>query len=474
MPTFALLKNDWITLVYLLAAVLFIYGLKMLSKVNTARRGNMISALGMLIAAAITLYEVTGATMHSLIWIGVALLIGATIGLIFALRVPMTGMPQMVALLNGFGGIASLLVACGWYATHGAESYDLSVGLAVLIGGVTFTGSLIAFAKLQGGAFKKWVPGTPVQLPLHKLWIALLILAPLALSGIMLEQPGWGWMLLLIALLSLAAGVPLVVGIGGADMPVVISLLNSYSGLAAAMAGFVLNNYALIITGSLVGASGLILTSIMCKAMNRSLVNVLFGGVGFEAAAAGATTGSNAEGKTARESSIEDAAIVLDAAQSVIVVPGYGMAVAQAQHAVRELADELARRSIAVKYAIHPVAGRMPGHMNVLLAEANVPYEQLYDLDGINPEFEQADVALVIGANDVTNPAARHAKSSPIYGMPILNVDKARQIFVIKRSLNPGFAGIENELYYDPKCAMLFGDAKKVVADLTAELKAEA
>jgi NAD(P) transhydrogenase subunit beta len=365
-------------------------------------------------------------------------------------------------------------VACGWYATHGPESYDLSVGLTVLIGGITFTGSLIAFAKLQGGVFKKWVPATPVQFPLHKLWIALLILAPLALSAVMLEQPGWGWMLLLIAVLSLAAGVPLVVGFGGADMPVVIALLNSYSGLAAAMAGFVLNNYALIITGSLVGASGLILTSIMCKAMNRSLVNVLFGGVGFEAADAGATTGSNAEGKTARESSIEDAAIVLDAAQSVIVVPGYGMAVAQAQHAVRELAEELARRNIAVKYAIHPVAGRMPGHMNVLLAEANVPYEQLYDLESANPEFEQADVALVIGANDVTNPAARHAKSSPIYGMPILDVDKARQIFVIKRSLNPGFAGIENELYYDPKCAMLFGDAKKVVADLTAELKADA
>ncbi len=474
MPTFALAKTDWMTLVYLLAAVLFIYGLKMLSKVNTARRGNLLSAVGMLIASAITLYHLDGATAHSLIWIALALLIGSLVGVIFAVRVPMTGMPQMVALLNGFGGIASLLVACGWYATHGRESYDLSVGLAVLIGGITFTGSLVAFAKLQGGVFKQWVPGTPVQLPFHKVLIAALILAPLALSLIMLEQPGWGWLLILIALLSLAAGIPLVVGIGGADMPVVISLLNSYSGLAAAMAGFVLNNHALIITGSLVGASGLILTSIMCKAMNRSLVNVLFGGVGFEAAAAGATSGSNAEGKTARESSIEDAAIVLDAAQSVIVVPGYGMAVAQAQHAVRELADELARRNIAVKYAIHPVAGRMPGHMNVLLAEANVPYEQLYDLESINPEFEQADVALVIGANDVTNPAARHAKSSPIYGMPILNVDKARQIFVIKRSLNPGFAGIENELYFDPKCSMVFGDAKKVVTDLAAALKDEA
>jgi proton-translocating NAD(P)+ transhydrogenase subunit beta len=295
----------------------------------------------------------------------------------------------------------------------------------------------------------------------------VLALGSLALAGVLIAQPHAGYVLILVALLSLTLGVLLVIGIGGADMPVVIALLNSYSGIAAAMAGFVLNNSALIITGALVGASGIILTKIMCKAMNRSLMNVLFGGVG--GAVAGGKGGPQGE---ARSFSIEDAAIVLDAARTVIIVPGYGMAVAQAQHAVKEFAQQLESRSIDVKYAIHPVAGRMPGHMNVLLAEADVPYEQLQDLEQINPQFEQADVALVIGANDVTNPAARHDTTSPIYGMPILDVDKARTVFVIKRSMNPGFAGIQNELYFKENTGMVFGDAKKVVSELSAELAA--
>jgi len=285
----------------------------------------------------------------------------------------------------------------------------------------------------------------------------------------MVAKPGFGFGLILITVLALVLGVLLVIGIGGADMPVIIALLNSYSGIAASMAGFVLNNNALIITGALVGASGIILTNIMCKAMNRSLMNVLFGGVGGVVKGA---KGAGSQGE-ARSFSIEDAAIVLDAARLVIIVPGYGMAVAQAQHAVKELAQQLEKRSIDVKYAIHPVAGRMPGHMNVLLAEADVPYEQLQDLEQINPQFEQADVALVIGANDVTNPAARTDTSSPIYGMPILDVDKARTVFVIKRSMNPGFAGIQNELYFKENTGMIFGDAKKVVSELTAELAAD-
>jgi NAD(P) transhydrogenase subunit beta len=488
--TLAITTTDVITLLYLLAAVLFIYGLKMLSSVKTAVRGNQISALGMLLASVVTLFYLTSGTMVSLAWIAAALIVGAAIGATLATRVQMTGMPQMVALLNGFGGIASLLVAWADYATDPptgkaltmaieagrftlvdnalAPTWNtlLAIGLAVLIGGVTFTGSLVAFGKLQG---LKITPGKPIQFPGQKLLIAVMILVSLGLTGCLIAQHGdAAWTIPVIAVLALALGILLVIGIGGADMPVVISLLNSYSGLAAAMAGFVLHNYCLIITGSLVGASGIILTNIMCKAMNRSLANVLFGGVGFEAASPGATTSDQG---TVREMTAEDVAIQLDAAGLVIVVPGYGMAVAQAQHAVAEMANLLAERGVEVKYAIHPVAGRMPGHMNVLLAEANVPYDQLCDLETINPQFEQAGVALVIGANDVTNPAARHDKSSPIYGMPILDVDKARSVVVIKRSLNPGFAGVENELYFLPNCGMLFGDAKSMVNQLVGELK---
>ncbi len=471
MWTQALTKPDILNLVYLLAAVLFIFGLKQLSAVKTARRGNFISSAGMLMATVATFFFISGGQWISLIWVFIAVLIGAGIGLYLALKIEMTGMPQMVALLNGFGGIASLLVACGDFARTPAEhgSWDslLATGLATLIGGVTFTGSLIAYGKLQG---VKWAPDKPVQFGGQKALIFAMLVGSLIVSALIAARPedaiSNGFFLVLIALVALTLGVLLVIGIGGADMPVVVSLLNSYSGLAAAMAGFVLNNSALIITGSLVGASGLILTTIMCKAMNRSLMNVLFGGVG------GAAAGHAAAGAqgTHREFSIEDATIVLDAAQRVMIVPGYGMAVAQAQHAVKELAQELDRRGITVNYAIHPVAGRMPGHMNVLLAEAGVPYDQLLDLDQSNAELEHTDVALVIGANDVTNPAARTDASSPLYGMPILNVDMARNVFVIKRSMNPGFAGIQNELYFKENCGMVFGDAKKVVSGLSAEL----
>ncbi|HEX7011031.1 MAG TPA: NAD(P)(+) transhydrogenase (Re/Si-specific) subunit beta [Phycisphaeraceae bacterium] len=482
--------ENLVSLLYLSAAVLFIVGLKMLSSVRSAPRGNLISAVGMLIASVATLLLVNrGAEpgqsyLISFIWIGVAVAVGTVIGLLLALRVRMTAMPQMVALLNGFGGAASLLVACADYTRkqgmlsgwtfYNDQSYLLvgmswdsllATGLTILIGGVTFTGSLVAFGKLQG---LKITPGEPIQFPGQKVAIALLLLAGLALSALLIAWPLAQWIILVASILSLVLGVLLVIGIGGADMPVVISLLNSYSGLAAAMAGFILRNEALIITGALVGASGIILTNLMCKAMNRSLMNVLFGGVGALAPAGDASAGPAGQ---VRQFSPEDAAVVLEAARRVMIVPGYGMAVAQAQHAVKELEDELEQRGVSVRYAIHPVAGRMPGHMNVLLAEAGVPYEQLLDLDQSNAELEQTDVALVIGANDVTNPAARHDRSSPLYGMPILNVDQARTVFVIKRSMNPGFAGVENELYYRENCGMIFGDAKRVVTELVAAME---
>ena len=475
MLSLALTKTDYLALVYLLAAVMFIFGLKMLSGVKTARTGNLVSAVGMLIATAATFFYLSGETAISLIWVVLAMAIGATAGLVMAIKVPMTGMPQMVGLLNGFGGIASLLVACGDYSRNyaGIEFAPwygmLATGLATLVGGVTFTGSLMAFGKLQG---TKWAPDSPVQFPLQKVLIAGLLLAGLALSFVLIWTPTWWVWPLVIAVMALVLGVLLVIGIGGADMPVVVALLNSYSGIAAAFAGFVLQNYALIITGSLVGASGLILTSIMCKAMNRSLLNVLFGGMG---AAPSGGTGSaedpTGQGRTAKQYMPEDAAIIMESASKVIVVPGYGMAVAQAQHAVKELADELDKKGVTVGYAIHPVAGRMPGHMNVLLAEAGVPYDQLFDLEQANNELDTADVAIVLGANDVVNPAARHAKDSPIYGMPILNVDKAGQCFVIKRSMNPGFAGIQNELFFEDNTYMIFGDGKKVVTEITQQVQ---
>ncbi len=447
---------------YIVASVLFIFGLKMLSKQSSARRGNVVSALGMLLAIVCTL--ITGGLTYE--WIIIGVVVGSIIGAWAAYAVKMTAMPEMVALFNGFGGLASMLV--GWleYHTHpeSPESTIISVYFAVLIGAVTFTGSIIAFAKLN-----ERITGRPILFPGQRIVNALLLGILLVLGAYFIIQPQGEYayeVLLAILALSLLLGVMAVIPIGGADMPVVISLLNSYSGLAGAAAGFVILNNVLIVAGSLVGASGIILTSIMCKAMNRSLANVLFSGFG---AAPKAAT-EKAEGEI-KPITAEDAYFVLEAARSVAMVPGYGMAVSQAQHAVRELGDLIQQNGGEVRYAIHPVAGRMPGHMNVLLAEADVPYEQLVEMDAINPIMPTIDVAIVIGANDVVNPAARENPSSPIYGMPIINVDQARTVFVLKRSMASGFAGIENPLFYKENTRMLFGDAKASIQTLVSEFK---
>src|SRR5436309_1729176 len=458
--------------VYLLAAVTFILGLKGLSGPTTAPLGNRVAAAGMLLAVIATFLESHVASAWLLIVPAIA--IGAVIGFIGARQVPMTAMPQMVAIFNGAGGGAAALVsiqdylrATGEGAVNTGEVVAIVLGL--MIGAVSFSGSAVAFGKLQGLIDARAFRYSGQQLVTGGLF-ASMILGALALiaSAAGLVTVPTVLVLALVALLALAFGVALVMPIGGADMPVVISLLNAYTGLAVAMAGFSIGNQMLIIAGTLVGASGTLLTRLMSKAMNRSLGNVLFGAFGAATAASGARA---EDGRTVRSISAEDAAIQLGYAQSVIIVPGYGLAVAQAQHGVRELADLLEQKGIEVRYAIHPVAGRMPGHMNVLLAEANVPYEKLFDMEQINDDFKRADVALVIGANDVTNPAARSDKSSPIYGMPILNVDQAQNIIVIKRSMKPGFAGIDNDLYLDPKTGMLFGDAKQAVSQVVAELK---
>jgi NAD(P) transhydrogenase subunit beta len=454
-------------LVYLLAAVLFIVGLKRLGSPATAPGGNRVAAVGMLIAIVATLIfgdilDYTG--------ILIAMVVGSTIGWVLAKKVQMTGMPQMVALLNGFGGGASALVASAEFLRFQSTATDIpinvaiSIQLGVLVGCVTFSGSLIAFGKLQ-----ELVTGRAVTYPLQKTVNALLLLATFGLMVALVMSASTGQFGVLVAL-ALLLGVLAVIPIGGADMPVIISLLNSYSGIAAALTGFVINNHGLIIAGALVGASGIILTKIMCKAMNRSLANVLFGAFGataVESGPAGAIVGD----QTVKQVSAEDAATMLAYARSVIVVPGYGLAVAQAQHDVREMADLIEARGGTVKYAIHPVAGRMPGHMNVLLAEANVPYDQLKDMDQINPEFERCDVALVIGANDVVNPDARSNTTSPLYGMPILDVDKAQHVIVMKRSMNPGFAGVQNPLFFLENTSMLFGSAKDTVAQLVHDIQ---
>ncbi len=456
-----------VKLLYLAAAVLFILGLKRLSSPATARGGNAMASFGMLIAIVATL--IFGQIL-SFTGIIIAMIVGSLVGAIAAKTVKMTQMPQMVALLNGFGGGASALVASAEFLrlTSTGQAIPLntaiSIQLGVLIGAVTFSGSLIAFGKLQ-----ELVTGRAVTYPLQKTFNALMFLGTLALMVLLIVSPGQTTAFYVLVGVALLLGVLSVIGIGGADMPVIISLLNSYSGIAAAMTGFVINNHGLIIAGALVGASGLILTKIMCKAMNRSLANVLFGAFGATPQAIGPA--GDAGDRTVREVSADDAATMLAYARSVIVVPGYGLAVAQAQHEVREMADLIERRGGTVKYAIHPVAGRMPGHMNVLLAEANVPYDQLKDLDTINPEFERCDVALVIGANDVVNPDARSNPASPLYGMPILDVDKARHVIVMKRSLNPGFAGVDNPLFYLENTSMFFGSAKDSVAKLVAGIK---
>ena len=453
-------------LLYLVATILFIVGLKWLSSPATAVRGNRLSGAGMLIAILVTLFD-QGILSYQVI--GAGLLVGSALGLWLARSVKMTSMPQMVALLNGLGGGASLLVGVAEFlkaaASGVAPPLDVAITtqLTLLVGAVTLTGSLIAYAKLQ-----ELMPGRAIVFPGQKLVNGAMFLTILGLGGWLVATPDAPmWAFHAVWALSLLIGVLLVIPIGGADMPVVISLLNSYSGIAGSMTGFVIHNDVLIIARALVGSSGIILSQIMCKAMNRSLANVLFGSFG-----ATGTSTKTAEGLTVRQTSADDAAVQLAYAKSVIVIPGYGLAVAQAQHLVRELADLVEKKGGEVKYAIHPVAGRMPGHMNVLLAEANVPYDKLFDMDQINAEFERTDLALVIGANDVVNPAARTDPGSPIYGMPILNADKAASIIVLKRGMGAGFAGIENELFYNPKTAMLFGDAKGTLQKLVAELKA--
>ena len=451
----------WTNIFYVFAAVLFILGLKQLSHPKTARKGNLTASIGMLIAIVTTLVAYGELDLRL---IAVGMIIGAIIGSAFAIRVKMTQMPQMVAIFNGFGGGASALVAAAEFTKSGEiTSFTLStIALSVFVGTLTFTGSFIAFGKLQG-----FVSGKPVVFPGQQILNTVLALC-LAFSSIYLvmNPDQINFFYALIAL-SAVLGITLTIPIGGADMPVVISLLNSYSGIAAASTGFVLMNNGLIISGALVGASGMILTNIMCKGMNRSLANVIFGAVGLEQE----SVSGNGKQITVKSYSTEEAAMIFDAAEKIIVVPGYGLAVAQAQYAVREMADYLITKGKKVLYAIHPVAGRMPGHMNVLLAEANIPYDQLKDLDEVNPEFEDCDVALVLGANDVVNPAARNDKTSPIYGMPILDVDKSRTVIINKRTMNPGFAGIQNELFGYENSIMVFGDAKDMLQQLLKDLK---
>ena len=453
---------DYSSIAYVLASVLFILGIKKLSHPKTARDGNFVAASGMLIAIVATLVFYSNIDFQ-LILIGMA--IGAIIGATFAIKVEMTQMPQMVAIFNGFGGGASALIASAEFLSSGnINTFTLStIMVSIFVGTLTLTGSFIAFGKLQG-----FISGQPIVFPGQQALNAILALVLLAISIFVVQTSGEMNYFYGVIAISAILGITLTIPIGGADMPVVISLLNSYSGVAAAATGFVLMNNGLIISGALVGASGLILTNIMCKGMNRSLANVIFGAVGLEQESSGSGEGKQISVKSY---STEEAAMIFDAAEKVIVVPGYGLAVAQAQHAVREVAEFLEDKGKKVLYAIHPVAGRMPGHMNVLLAEANIPYDQLKDLDEVNPEFEDCDVALVLGANDVVNPSARHDTSSPIYGMPILDVDKSRTVIINKRTMNTGFAGIQNELFGFDNSIMVFGDAKDMLQQLLKDLK---
>jgi len=459
-----------VKIVYLISAVLFIIGLKQMARPRTAVRGNLIGAAAMLLAVLVTFRDVLAQSSGvNLFLIFAALVVGGVIGAWLALKIEMTAMPQLVAMFNGFGGIASVLVAGSEMARSGSlTTTDVMVATALsgVIGAVTFTGSLVAFGKLQElEAFRN-----PLALPNGQL-VNLGLAAAILLFACILVAGGWVSVFWLIVILSGALGVLLVGPIGGADMPVVIALLNSYSGLAAAATGFVINNSVLIIAGSLVGASGIILTQIMCKAMNRSLTNVLFGVM--DGGGDGAADVDEVYA-TVRSTSADDVAMILESARRVVIVPGYGMAVAQAQHAVRDMANLLIAEGVTVEYAIHPVAGRMPGHMNVLLAEADVPYDVLLEMDTINPTMETVDVAIVIGANDVVNPLAKTDPQSPIAGMPIIDVDKARTVVVIKRSLSPGFAKIPNPLFAAENALMLFGDGKKAVLDIVAALKENA
>ncbi|HVP38153.1 MAG TPA: NAD(P)(+) transhydrogenase (Re/Si-specific) subunit beta [Candidatus Saccharimonadales bacterium] len=470
----------FVELAYLAAAILFILGLKMLSSPVSARRGNLTAAWGMGLAVVATVFDqavfgrLAEGSFVGLAIILAGMLVGSLIGALWARKVAMTAMPQMVAAFNGSGGLAAALVSWAEYLRmvqrlpEGAAGLDAGVSfspvLGALIGGISFTGSVLAWGKLQGVINER-----PLTFPGQRPVNFLLLLGTVAL-GVWLTFQGQAALFTLFLALALVIGWMFVAPIGGGDMPVVISLLNSFTGLATALTGFALENNVLIISGTLVGASGTLLTLLMCKAMNRSIGNVLFSAFG----AAGGGRAKGAAGgapKVVREVSVEDAAVMMAYARQVVIVPGYGLAVAQAQHVARELADMLEKRGVTVKYAIHPVAGRMPGHMNVLLAEANVPYTSLYDMDAINPELERTDVALVVGANDVVNPAARYDESSPIYGMPILDVDKCEHCIVLKRSMKPGFAGVDNELFYAKKTMMLFGDARESLAKLVNAVK---
>ena len=458
-----------IDLTYLLASILFILGIRGLTHPRTAVRGNLLGAAGMFLAVAATLAdrEVLGADALSLGHIAAGVVLGAAVGAVLALRIQMTAMPQMVALLNAFGGGASALIAGAVLSTGGDPTAQTAVATVAsgIIGSVTFFGSLVAFDKLQG----LLLPDRPVHFPAQQALNVLLGLTALALGALVVGDPGELAGYALLVAVGSVLGVLLTIPIGGADMPVAIALLNSYSGLAAASTGFVLENDILIITGSLVGASGLILTRIMCKAMNRSLMNVLLGAIGPDAG--GAASADDVYAGRIKSASPEEVALLFDGARRVVVVPGYGMAVAQAQHQVRDLANLLESRGTEVEFAIHPVAGRMPGHMNVLLAEADVAYDKLREMDAVNPSFEQTDVTLVIGANDIVNPDARTDPSSPIAGMPILDVDRSRTVVVVKRSLSPGFAGIPNPLFAADNTLMLFADGKQAVLDLISAVK---
>lgn len=472
------MSSTMIEIAYIVAASLFILGIKGLSKPKTAVRGNQLAAIGMLVAVVVTLLNNSVVDFE---WIIAGAIVGTIVGATLAIKIQMTAMPQLIALLNGFGGGASLAVASAEFvksqtATTGmvAQLTDhmsgsmgsaamIATGAAVFIGAVTLTGSFVAFAKLQ-----ELIDGKPKGFVGMKIVNAGLFLASMVAIGYLTVDPGNTGLFWAMVAAACLLGILLVLPIGGADMPVVIALLNSYSGVAAAAAGFVMGNSVLIIAGSLVGASGLILTQIMCKAMNRSLTNVLFGVM---AEAGDIIDADEVYAGKVKSSSPDEVAMLLETARRVVIVPGFGLAMAQAQHAVRDLADTLEDRGIEVEYAIHPVAGRMPGHMNVLLAEAEVSYDKLKEMEVINPTFEQTDVVIVIGANDVTNPMAREDKGSPIYGMPILNVDKAKTVVVVKRSLSPGFAGLPNPLFAKDNTLMLFGDGKKAILDLIGALK---
>lgn len=464
-PSVQAVLPNIIQLIYLVATGVFIIGIKRLGSPATARSGNQLAALGMFIGIVVTLFD---QQIVSFEYIIAGIVVGSAIGAFAAKKVEMTAMPEMVAIFNGFGGGASALVAWGEFVRVSdpsllASQDIITIGLSILIGSVTFTGSFIAFGKLKG-----FISGNPITFPGQNIFNALMTISTFAFVGWLTVDPASQLAFWLIFGIALVLGVLTVLPIGGADMPVVISLLNSYSGLAASMAGFAINNNLLIISGALVGAAGLILTNIMCKAMNRTLLNVLFGAFGgVEPSSSGPAADTD---KTVHKTTADDVAIQCSYADKVIIVPGYGLAVAQAQHVLKEVADKLEQKGVEVKYGIHPVAGRMPGHMNVLLAEADVPYDQLYDREQINPEFKTADVVLIIGANDVVNPAAKTEPGSPIYGMPIMNVDEADRTIVFKRSLSPGFAGIDNDLFYKDFNQMFFGDAKKTLQELSRAL----